>query len=127
MSTIKNRSGKTGAILTSVEELDNLSGADGRAVAAVDALFHVDNGEEIVNLDCVGGAFALTLAAADAAEVTNLDDLCALILTAAGNDSALALGQQDEARRHADGDAHGSFPSPRTVPKCDDEAQDQDP
>ena len=72
-------------------KLDDLSGAGLDAVAAVDALFHVDNGEEIVDLDSVCGTLALTLAAANAAEVTHFDNGRALILVAAGNDSALAL------------------------------------
>ena len=54
-------------------------------MTAADAHALINNCEEVHDLDCVGGAFTLALTAGNAAVVTNLDDLGAFVLIAAGN------------------------------------------
>ena len=66
-----------------LERVDDMTGTDLRAVAALDTLGRIDLRHEILHMDRVGGAFPLALHAADAAHLADLHDLTALVLIAA--------------------------------------------
>ena len=76
------------------EPADDMARADVGAVAALDALVVVDDGEVVDDLDGVGRALALALHAADAAVIAYLHDSGALVLIRAGGHDSLALGQE---------------------------------
>lgn len=75
----------------SVENLDDLAGADVCAVATLDTLGNIDLCEVILNNDCVSRAFLLALHAADAACVADLHDNCALVAAGACGHNVLVV------------------------------------
>ena len=77
-----------------LERVDDMTGTDLRAVAALDTLGRIDLRHEILHMDRVGGAFPLALHAADAAHLADLHDLCAFVLVTAADHDLLALGDQ---------------------------------
>ena len=82
------------------EPVDDMSRANIRAVAALDALCRIDLSKIVNNGDSVRRAFTLALHAADAAVVAHLCDLRALVMVAACGHDLLALGDElDDALR----------------------------
>lgn len=75
-------------------ELDDVARADICTVTAMDALGNVDSCEIVLDDDCVGGAFFLTLHAADTACITNLHKLSTLVRAAACNHDRLVIGNE---------------------------------
>lgn len=82
-----------------------MAGADISTVAALHALGNIDHGEVVLNNDCVRGALALALHAADAAGVADLVDGSALIVARAGDLDMLVVGNELDDLLRADVDA----------------------
>ena len=73
---------------------DDVTGADICAVTALYTLGDIDDSEVVLDDDSVCGALSLALHAADAADLTHLHNLSALVLIAANGHDLLALGDE---------------------------------
>ena len=80
--------------MLSVLNLDDVSGADIRAVTALNALGDINSCKIVLDNDCVGRALALALHAADAACFADLVDSSTLVLAGAGNFNVLVIGNE---------------------------------
>ena len=82
----------TSKLLTEVG--DDAAGADVSAVTALNTLGYINDSNVVLNDDSVCGALTLALHAANAADLTHLHDLSALVLIAANGHDLLALGDE---------------------------------